>query len=1092
MASNINYIIIDETFPTAGIDNPSQQFRDNYTAIKNALRVAKNEIETLQLTTAKIDASNNFSGNRIIDADFTGVTGKVFLGLDPLTTAQNIDWNNGHFQMFQLGRNITYTLKNWPEAGRFGTVRVALVGDGVDYRTANFVVDGGGTLFYDKAYPVILSVFFTNKAKIIEFSSYAGSNTIYAKYLGEYDTTRYGTGGGGSDITDISELTDQNDLLFSKSYNDLTDKPDFKPVATSGVYSDLTGKPDLKPVATSGVYSDLTGRPTDLADFTNTSLTPYIKNLSTFTTDNLAEGTTNKYLTRALFDTYFASSFDQAISNIPNDSPYNSIETAATPITSSAATNTISITNSTLINYYRAGQNLKIFGANLTSADTDITDLASITLTKNGFSNTGTTTFSYKVVQFNFSSGKVGPPSLNSDIAGIDISVDPFNGSNNISINITRTSNSYGVLVYRRIIGQVNTTTYNLIAVLGTKELGSSTVSTFTDFYDFNATSWSRKTLVRNEYYASTGLVHFPLIAPVAASRGWVNATIESVDTVTNRITLTSQYNFNASIIVSHDDTAIIQATIDDRVSRQLNSLKLGDKTYLVSTLLIPSNFAIFGGSNQTVLKKLSWSTYVNSTNKMLRTTINGVGTEITVSNLKIDGNMQNQYLIDDATEISNNYAIDLRGSNYSIENVNIDNVIGGGISTPLSSNITINLCQITNGGLSDQYSYSPLIAGNSSEVLITNNKFKNFPTALDLSVTNIGVLTGNVVNNCGSGVVIYGSTKFISSPNLILGPAEEYIPGPDIFNSEYDSVNIILEDNTNFTSGSYLYQENGTAFDLTANRAFITYRVDKLRKINNVEELFGQILITGASPIQPLIGTFETGEFRFTISQANVNTLKTTYSYSNLSAVNSGYVGLAYRALLTEYVPSATISSAISPVISGGNTKVTTTVTVAVNNGITASSSFTVSNATGIVQGSTFYVPAIGAASILTVTNVVGNVVSFTPSATFTSAMVLPYSITFTSPGTGPTYYTVTVLNNTSGEPLSTPSNISIGTVVRLLDHGSTPSLDVTLGTISSINTVTNQYTITYPINTIYEAGTDGGYITVENTFVLAKGLIL
>ena len=568
-------------------------------------------------------------------------------------------------------------------------------------------------------------------------------------------------------------------------------------------------------------------------------------------------------------------------------------------------------------------------------------------------------------------------------------------------MNITRSSNSYGVLVYRKITGQVNTSTYNLVAVLGTKELGSSTVSLYTDFYDFNATAWSRKTPVRNEYYSSTGLVHFPLTAPSTAARGWVSATVSSVDTLTNRVTLTSQYNFNASIVVSHDDTALIQATIDDRLSRQLNSLKLGDKTYIVSTLLIPSNFALFGSSNQTVLKKLSWSTYANSTNKLLRTTVNGVGSAITVSNLKIDGNMQNLYLVDDAVETSNNYAIDFRGTDFAIENVNIDNTVGGGISTPSSTNITVNLCQITNGASSDQFSYSPISSSNSSQVLITNTIFKNFPTALELSVTNIGVLTGNIVNNCGSGIIIYGSTKLISSPNLILGPAEEYIPGPDVLNSEYDSVNIILEDNANFASGSYVYQENGASFDITANRAFITYRVDKLRKTNNVEELFGQILISGVSPIQPVVGTFETGEFRFSISQANVNILKTTYSYANLSAVNSGYVGLVYRALLTEYVPSGSISTIAVPVIIPG--------------------------------------------------------------------------------GAGTTYYKVT---------LSGAKNLSIGSVVKLLDHGGTPSLDAITGTISDINTVTNQYTITYAINSITEAG-QGGSITVENTFALAKGLI-
>ena len=72
----------------------------------------------------------------------------------------------------------------------------------------------------------------------------------------------------------------------SVSYNDLTDKPDFKTVATSGKYTDLTDKPTLfsgsyndltnKPTLFSGSYNDLTNKPTiptpfsgSYADLTN-------------------------------------------------------------------------------------------------------------------------------------------------------------------------------------------------------------------------------------------------------------------------------------------------------------------------------------------------------------------------------------------------------------------------------------------------------------------------------------------------------------------------------------------------------------------------------------------------------------------------------------------------------------------------------------------------------------------------------------------------------------------------------------------------------------------------------------------------------
>jgi len=48
--SNINYLNIDENFPIAGQDNDTQVFRDNFDSIKQALRIAKEEIGVLEDT----------------------------------------------------------------------------------------------------------------------------------------------------------------------------------------------------------------------------------------------------------------------------------------------------------------------------------------------------------------------------------------------------------------------------------------------------------------------------------------------------------------------------------------------------------------------------------------------------------------------------------------------------------------------------------------------------------------------------------------------------------------------------------------------------------------------------------------------------------------------------------------------------------------------------------------------------------------------------------------------------------------------------------------------------------------------------------
>ena len=49
MASNINTGTIDLTYPVSGVDNSTQGFRDNWSAIKNAFDTARDEISDLQL-----------------------------------------------------------------------------------------------------------------------------------------------------------------------------------------------------------------------------------------------------------------------------------------------------------------------------------------------------------------------------------------------------------------------------------------------------------------------------------------------------------------------------------------------------------------------------------------------------------------------------------------------------------------------------------------------------------------------------------------------------------------------------------------------------------------------------------------------------------------------------------------------------------------------------------------------------------------------------------------------------------------------------------------------------------------------------------
>ena len=63
MSSQININSINVAYPVAGQDNDSQGFRDNFRSIAVALSTASSEITSLQLTTAKLNSTNDFSNS---------------------------------------------------------------------------------------------------------------------------------------------------------------------------------------------------------------------------------------------------------------------------------------------------------------------------------------------------------------------------------------------------------------------------------------------------------------------------------------------------------------------------------------------------------------------------------------------------------------------------------------------------------------------------------------------------------------------------------------------------------------------------------------------------------------------------------------------------------------------------------------------------------------------------------------------------------------------------------------------------------------------------------------------------------------------
>lgn len=195
MTSQINnlYINIDEAYPVAGVDNDSQGFRDNFDIVKSCLALASIELTELQDTAGRITTDNNFAGNSIINTvlvtntEQSNATGVFSQGVPQL------QFRNGGHQRVLLDADDLNVVVSWnPTAtnelvvDRYARmiVEVSTLSAGDSFNVI-WAVEGGGFLKYSKNYPVNFKVTLT--PKLIEFSTYDGGDTMFVKYLGEFD-----------------------------------------------------------------------------------------------------------------------------------------------------------------------------------------------------------------------------------------------------------------------------------------------------------------------------------------------------------------------------------------------------------------------------------------------------------------------------------------------------------------------------------------------------------------------------------------------------------------------------------------------------------------------------------------------------------------------------------------------------------------------------------------------------------------------------------------------------------------------------------------------------------------------------------------
>lgn len=238
--SNISFQTINEQFPVAGEDNDTQVFRDNFDSIKQALRVANEEITDIQENTARLDDDVDFNLQKIQNAILENVRDQKLLGFEGSNvnvSPTTVDFQLGNYHIYKVasGTNeepFILDFLNFPgDPTLFGSsnigvgkVTLELYGDGQErvvvfgtsetavIKKNNFpLINGNGDLILQSdSDPVFIEVWRWN------------ANTIYVKYLGFLDQENTESLGSTTVKTESSTVVSSGNIDIDLSQDLLT------------------------------------------------------------------------------------------------------------------------------------------------------------------------------------------------------------------------------------------------------------------------------------------------------------------------------------------------------------------------------------------------------------------------------------------------------------------------------------------------------------------------------------------------------------------------------------------------------------------------------------------------------------------------------------------------------------------------------------------------------------------------------------------------------------------------------------------------------------------------------------------------------
>ena len=485
---------------------------------------------------------------------------------------------------------------------------------------------------------------------------------------------------------------------------------------------------------------------------------------------------------------------------------------------------------------FNVNDKVKIFGVTNTSIGSTV-PLAADTMTVTSIPTEGGSTartYYYWVSEYNLSTGQVGAAVSMTPISGTkNTTLDNMNDVTHISLTLSRSSTTNGLLIYRQeFVGSGDVTNRNtadgkLIAILGRKELGTSTLNliNYKDFGNYDQTAWAGKG-ESNEFIGSgvtTNQIHFPL-TPSGHKRGWAIDTVVSLGS--SVINLSENYNLNSdnSVKIVHDNTFAFSSVIDTLSATGGNTLVLSGGTYITNKLIIPTGFTLQGSGKNTIIKRQYFgSDLTDGGGNDLSVDGNfvGIGTtngsDVTISNITFDGNNVNNVNFEDD---SDNYLLYFKGISSSLfKDIEIRNSPGSGLYLRESQRVSVENSTFVDGSLTDRFYYQPIDAQSSKVFRLNDCLIENFPGSVDISVVEVASTGGNIIRNCGTGIDVYATGKITTSNNIILGPADEWFPSPDIYDSDWDGINIYITRGNTFDGPVLQYLEDGNPKDISSTQ---------------------------------------------------------------------------------------------------------------------------------------------------------------------------------------------------------------------------------------------------------------------------------